>query len=94
MSQSFDSGTFSGNTSSNVVKARPSDRVNKMAISVTLTDGGIDLERRVDGVNWRVGKSFTESTEENIEVVEGESWRLTRTDHTSTASYFIGYPRG
>jgi len=88
----FVSGSFSGNGSTDEVKASPSDRVQRIAVSATVPDGTIALQWKVNGTDWVTRETYSADTNKVIEVVDGEKYRLTRASHTTAAPYFLGYP--
>lgn len=74
------SGSFSATGASPVVVGR------NVAIDITLSAGGVDVEWCVDGENWRVVESFTESTQQVYES-PGVPMRLNCTTYSSPISY-------
>ncbi|MEM6898450.1 MAG: hypothetical protein AAF583_01585 [Pseudomonadota bacterium] len=86
------SGTFTDNGSTDSMRVFAGERARHIALSVVISDGQVDLERRLDGINWRVQESFTESAEMIIDIVDTESYRLTRTGHVTNVDYFLGIP--
>lgn len=84
-------GTFEADGSSDPMRVFATRDVQYIALSLVIPDGQVDLERRVDGANWRVVESYTANAESVISIVDTESYRLTRSGHVSNVDYFLGY---